>query len=77
MFSGFEFIRAYIYDLLTITRGNWSDQLEKLEQPIQKLKINELKYNIKNQLFRNTDMEYIGFWVNRNGILRINKSQKP
>ena len=30
MFRGFEFIRAYIDDLLIITKGDWSDNLDKL-----------------------------------------------
>ena len=29
VFHGFEFIRAYIHDLLIITKGDWSDHLEK------------------------------------------------
>ena len=31
MFHGFEFIRAYTDDLLIITKGDWSDHVEKLE----------------------------------------------
>ena len=38
MFCGFEFIRAYIKDLLIIAKGHWSDHLNKLEQVLQKLK---------------------------------------
>ena len=30
MFHGFEFIRAYIDDLLIITKGDWSNNLQKL-----------------------------------------------
>ena len=30
MFRGIEFIRAYIYDLFIITKGDWSDRLNKL-----------------------------------------------
>ena len=31
IFSGFEFIQAYINDLLIITKGDWFDHLDKLE----------------------------------------------
>ena len=31
MFHGFEFIRAYIDNLLIITKGDWSYHLEKSE----------------------------------------------
>ena len=29
MFRGFEFVRAYIYDLLIITKDDWSNQFNK------------------------------------------------
>ena len=61
MFRGFEFIRAYIDDLLLITKGDWSDHLNKLEQFLQKLKYNELKCNTEKQFFGKTQMEYLGF----------------
>ena len=47
MFRCFEFIRAYIDDLLIITKGYLSDHLEKLEQTLQKLKENGIKFNIE------------------------------
>ena len=47
MFSGFEFIWAYIDDLLIITKGDWYNHLEKFQLKIQKLKDNGIKFNIK------------------------------
>ena len=41
MFRGFEFIRAYIDDLLIINKGDWSDHLEKIELTQKKLKITD------------------------------------
>ena len=43
IFCGFKFIQAYIDDLLIITKGDWSDCLEKPEQTLQKIKDNGLK----------------------------------
>ena len=40
MFCRFEFIQVYINDLLIITKGDWSDQLEKIEPTLQKHKYN-------------------------------------
>ena len=73
MFRGFEFIRAYIYVLLIITKGGWYDHLNKLEQVIKKIKDSGLKCNINNSFFGQTKMEYLGFWVTQNGIRPINK----
>ena len=72
MFGGFELIRAYIYDLLIITKGDWSDHLVKLELTLQNIKDNRIKCNIKKSLFGQYDMEYLGFWVTWNRILPIN-----
>ena len=52
MFRGFEFIRAYIDDLLIIAKSDWSDHLEKLELTLQKLKDTELKCNEEKSSFR-------------------------
>ena len=64
MFCGFEFIWAYIDDLLIITKGDWSNHLENLELILQNIKDNGLKCDIKNSFFGKTEMEYLGFWVN-------------
>ena len=69
MFRGFESVQAYIDDLLIITKGDWSIQLEKLEITLQNIKDSELKCNIEKSFFGKTGMEYLGFWVTRNGIL--------
>ena len=38
LFHGFEFIRAYIDDLLILTKGDWTDHIHKLELSLNKLK---------------------------------------
>ena len=75
MFGGFEFIRAYIDGLLIITKGDWSDYLNKTERFLQKLKENELNCNIEKSLFGQTQMDYLGFWVTRNEIRPVKKSR--
>ena len=72
-FRGFEFIQAYIDNLLIITKSDWSDHLDKLVLKIQKLKYNGLKCTIKKSAFGKNEMEYLGFWVTRTGIRPINK----
>ena len=71
-FRGFEFIWSYINYLLIITKGDCSGHLEKLELTIQNLNDNRQKCNIKNSFCVQTEMGYLGFWVNRNGIQLIN-----
>ena len=77
MFRGLEFIRPYINDLLMITKGDWSDHLEKMEQTLQKIKDNGLKCNVEKSFFGQIEIEYLCFWVTRTCIRPINKKYKP
>ena len=43
LFHGFEFIRVYIYDLLILTKVDWTDHMYKLELTLNKLNKKELK----------------------------------
>ena len=38
LFHGFEFIRAYMYELFILTKGYWTYNLLKLELRLNKLK---------------------------------------
>ena len=68
MFHGLEFIKAYINDLLIITKGNWSNHLEKLELTQTNIKENRIKCNIEESLLGQTETEYLDFWVAWIGI---------
>ena len=67
LYHGLEFIRAYIDDLLISINRDWTDHEHELELTINKLKEKGLKYNIEKSFFGKTEMEYLGFWVTRNG----------
>jgi hypothetical protein len=43
-----EFVRAYIDDLLILSKGNWQDHLEKLDEVLTRLEKSGLKVNEKN-----------------------------
>ena len=58
--------------LITI-KGDWSDHLNKLKLALKNLRLNGIKYNIKELFFGQTDIEYLGFWVTRKGIQLGNK----
>ena len=73
MFREIELIRAYIGEILVITKFYWSDPLDKLELVIKKLRAKRLGCNIENSYFGQTKMKYLGFRVTRTGIRPINK----
>ena len=58
--AGLEFVRAYIDDLLVISKGNWEDHLDKLETVLERLKQAGLKVNAKKSFFGRGELEYLG-----------------
>ena len=63
-----EFVRAYIDDLLVITNGSYEDHLKKLEEVFLKLRNAGLKVNMKKSFFARAELEYLGYWITREGI---------
>ena len=63
LFHGFEFIHAYIYEILILTKGDCTDHVQKRELILNKMKGKILKYNTEMSFFRQTEMKYLGFWV--------------
>ena len=72
LFYGFEFIPAYIDDLLMLTKGDWTYYVKKLELLLNKLKEKGFKFDIEKYFFRKTKMEHLGFWVTHDGVKPIN-----
>ena len=66
----------YIDDLLISIKRDWTDHVHNLELTINKLKEKGLKYNIEKSFLGQTEMEYLGFWVTRNGAKPINKKKE-
>ena len=68
-----EFVRAYIDDLLAITSGSFDDHLEKLDVVLAKLREAGLKVNATKSFFARPELEYLGYWITRNGIRPTSK----
>ena len=63
-----EYVRAYIDDLLVITNGSYEDHLAKLDVVLQRLREAGLKVNAKKSFFAKDSLEYLGYWITRDGI---------
>ena len=68
-----EYCRAYIDDLLVITRGSWELHLEHLQQVFTRLQQAGLKVNAKKSFFGKSELEYLGYWITRQGIQPLPK----
>ena len=63
-----EFVRTYIDDLLCLTKGSYDDRLEKLDRVFTRLAQAGLKVNAKKSFFGRSELEYLGYWITRDGI---------
>ena len=73
LFDGLEYVRAYIDDLLIMTNGTWEDHLEKVGIALRRLQSAGLKVNAEKSFFGHSELEYLGYWVTRNGIMPLPK----
>ena len=63
-----ELVRVYLDDLLVISKGSLEDHLDKLEMVLEKLTKAGLKVNLRKSFFAQTEVEYLGYLVSRDGI---------
>jgi len=68
LMDGLAFVRTYIDDLLCLTKGTFSDHLEKLELVLQRLQKAGLKVNVMKSFFARSQLEHLGYWISRTGI---------
>jgi hypothetical protein len=73
LFADLEYTRAYTDDLLCITSSTWDDHLNKLQHVFIRLHDAGLKINAKKSFFGKNSLEYLGYWVTRNGIQPIER----
>ena len=76
LFHGFEFICTCIDDILILTKGYWTDHVQKLKLNLNKLNEKGLQCNIEKSFFRHNEIEYSGFWVTHNGVKPIAKQKQ-
>jgi hypothetical protein len=63
-----EFVRAYLDDLLCISKLSLEDHLEKLEVVLGQLRNAGLKVNAAKSTFCTLEIEYLGYVLTRDGI---------
>jgi hypothetical protein len=63
-----EYVRAYLDDLLCISRSSFEDHLKKLEEVLRRLRDMGLKVNTEKLTFCELEIEYLGYILTRDGI---------
>ena len=73
LMQGLDYVRTYIDDLLVLTKGTYEDHLAKLDKVLTRLKAVGLKVNCKKSFFARAELEYLGYWISREGIRPLPK----
>jgi Reverse transcriptase (RNA-dependent DNA polymerase) len=68
-----EFCRAYIDDLLIISKVSWEQHLHNLEPKLHRLQQKVLKVNANKSSFGAHKVEFLGYWITRHVIQPIAK----
>jgi len=76
LFSDLEYVRAYIDDLLVTSSSTFEDHLERLEKVFARLSEAGLKVNATKSHFAQTETEYLGYKISRDGIQPLPKKVK-
>ena len=73
IFVGLDIVRVYIYDLLHVTKGSWTEHLSILEDMFTCLQKAGLKVNASKSCFGAHKFDYLGYHVTREGVIPIPK----
>ncbi|KAL3784137.1 hypothetical protein HJC23_005795 [Cyclotella cryptica] len=68
LMGALEFIRAYLDDLLCITKANLEDHLDKLKMVLTRLREAGLRINARKWSFCTFETEYLGYTLTRTGM---------
>jgi hypothetical protein len=69
--DGFNYVQAYLDNILIITKNTYEDHLSKLDTVLQKLHTENLNVNIEKSTFATTLFEYLGYHIMMSGICKL------
>jgi hypothetical protein len=70
LFNELEYVRAYIDDILVLLskEGEFEEHVFQLEQVFTLLQGAGLKVNMSKSFFCKEELEYLGYWITREGV---------
>jgi hypothetical protein len=76
IFSDLEYVHVYIDNLLVMSCATFEEHLQRLELVFSRLSEAGLKINANKSHFAVSEIEYLGYWITRNGIQPVHKKLK-
>ena len=71
LFERFDIVNDYMDNVLVITKHDLIDHIEAIENFLQKLAEAGLKVNMEKSFFGYTEMDYLGLWACKNGVITL------
>ena len=68
LMADLEYVRAYIDDILIISNGTFEDHMRKVAEVLARLEKAGFMVNLRKSFFALDKVEYLGFWLTRDGI---------
>ena len=72
LMADLEYARAYLDDLLILSNSSFDDHLDKVEEVLIRLQKAGLKVNIHKSHLLQTEVQYLGYYITREGIRPLN-----
>ena len=63
-----DFARTYIDDILITSDGTFEDHMKKLSMVLARLEKAGFRANVRKCFFGQSELEYLGYWLTRDGI---------
>ena len=63
-----EYARTYIDDILVTSSGSFEDHCAKLDKVLERLEKAGFRANVRKCFFGEAELEYLGYWLTRQGI---------
>ena len=68
LFGDLDFVRVYLDDILITSTGDFEDHMDKLSIVLKRLTEAGFRCNVNKCKFAQTELEYLGYWLTRDGI---------
>jgi hypothetical protein len=68
IFHDLDYVQCYIDDILITSQSNFEDHLEKLQKVLSRLEQTGFRANLRKCAIAQHELEYLGYWLSRNGI---------
>ena len=68
LMDGIKGVLIYIHNLLLITKVTYEEHLKAIKQVLERVQAKDLQINIDKSHFAVTEVEYLGYIPNRDGI---------